>query len=95
MNPNIFSQGGKFLKIKTEKYKEIGNNCNFIYILRSTVKSIVFSFFTSELSFILINYRKIFIRYGNLFKLDPDPYFKSSWIWIRIEKNSWIRTRKK
>ena len=32
-----------------------------------------------------------------LFKLDPDPnlHKKSSWIQSHIEKNSWIRIRKK
>ena len=28
-------------------------------------------------------------------KLDPDPHRESSWIPIRIGKNSWIRIRKK
>ena len=31
----------------------------------------------------------------NLFQLDPDQHFKSSWIRIGIEKNIWIRIRKK
>ena len=39
----------------------------------------------------------VFIRllFTNLFKLDPDPHLKSSWIRIHIEKNCWIRIRKK
>ena len=31
----------------------------------------------------------------NFVWLDPDPHFLSCWIWIRIEKNRWIRIRKK
>ena len=30
----------------------------------------------------------------NLFQLDPDQHFKSSWIRIGIEKNIWIRISK-
>ena len=53
-------------------------------------------FLAFEQSFCLFNTRKLFIRLfvTHFAKLDPDPHYKSSWIRIRIEKNSWIRIRK-
>ena len=44
---------------------------------------------------VFYNKRKLYTRIflTNLFKLDPDPHFYSSWIRIPILKNCWIRKR--
>ena len=51
----------------------------------------------SEQSFLLKKtlHKVILIYFTNLFKLDPDPNFKSSWIRLCIQKYCWIRIRKK
>ena len=78
MDPHSFSlldpdPGGKKIQIKTEKCKEIGNNCKFIQFLKVNLHKVhcfllyfeqSFMFFTTKLQL-----------FTNFLKLDPDPHF--------------------
>ena len=62
-------------QIKTEKGKDIANNCHFIQFLNKFTKSSIVSYFR-VIFYVFYDYRKLFMSlfFTKFVKLDPDPH---------------------
>ena len=75
-------QEGNFFKCK-----KIGKNCKFIQIFKVNLYNIHCFVHFSNLLYILQLKKTLHeVIFTNLFELDPDPHFLSSWFQIHIQK---------
>ena len=82
--PGFGSRREIFSNKNRKNCKEIGNNFNFIQIFRVNLHKL-YNFFLLNNLLRFFNKKKLFISlfFYKMFKLDPNPDLKSSWIRIR------------